>query len=42
MIVNVTLERTDGKLVACADIVTVPPFGTTEGAVYVVMIPVEG
>jgi hypothetical protein len=37
-IVNVRLEVTDGELVACAVIVTVLPFGISEGAVYEVTI----
>jgi hypothetical protein len=40
--VKVTLEVTDGKLVAWAVMVTVFPLGIAEGAVYVVMYPVEG
>jgi hypothetical protein len=40
--VKVTLETIDGKLVACAVMVTVFPFGTAEGAVYSAMYPAEG
>ena len=40
--VMVTLELTEGKLVAWAVMVTVLPLGMAAGAEYVVMIPVEG
>jgi hypothetical protein len=40
--VRVTSEVTEGRLVACAVMVTLFPFGTEGGAVYVVMMPVIG
>ena len=42
VIVRVTLDTTEGRLVACAVIITVPPLGTAGGGLYAVTTPVRG